>query len=246
MDFKPYKKISHVRCGRVLFSNFDIEVLFDNLQKDMLFLRFFGLKKNSPRFDEVNYEFEEIKKEIVEKGYLTPKGVYGIYRVSSSKRLILVYTDKGVYDIPLETNSNGVSIGDFLLDDDYVAFTSVSCFVNDDVVYGYIKHDDFKKLYMINSINIMLAEAFTEVLHYLAAKDMGIDVVCEMKELYLHKNPGRRYSPGYRGLDISVNRTIHEILGAYELGSKITESGMIEPESSVQCLIVFNDKAFYL
>ncbi|MGC8867340.1 MAG: vitamin B12 dependent-methionine synthase activation domain-containing protein [Elusimicrobiales bacterium] len=239
-EFKSFGK------ERVVFNDFDLSILFENLNKDMLFLRFFGLRKlNIEKSIKMEREFESIKKEIIERRYIIPKGIYGIYRVKTSKKLLTLYSD-AEYKIPLEINEDGFSIADFLSEQDYVALTSASCFLNNDSLDFYVDLNDFKKRHIINSIDIMLAEAFTEVLHYLAAKNRGLKVCIEPKELYLHKNPGKRYSPGYPGLDISVNKTIHQILKAYEIGSSITESAMIEPESSVQSIIVFNDKAFYL
>ncbi len=247
MSFKPEKSLKPKRIGRVVLRDFDLSILFNNLNRDMLFLRFFGLKKSDrQKLEEFNREFEVLKDEIIRDEYIKPKGIYGIYKVHSSKEMIKIYADEEIFEIPLQINRDGISLADFLFEDDYVAFTSASCFLNDEVVYTHIEHNDFKKLYIINSINTMLAEAFTEVLHYLAAKDMGLEVAAEMKELYLHKNPGRRYSPGYVGIDILANMTIHKLLKAVDIGSSITESGMIEPQSSVQSLIIFNDKAFYL
>lgn len=247
MNFKPHKKLNPKRTGRVVFHNFDLNILFDNLNRDLLYLRFFGARKsNSLKYCELETEFERIKSEIIENKYIIPKGIYAVCRAVSYKNKIKVMCENNEFEINLSLNRDGISISNFLFEDDFIALTSSSCFVDNEVLYRYIETDDFKKLYFINSINIMLAEAFTEVLHYLASKDAGLNPEFDMRKLYTHKNYGLRYSPGYPGIEITENRTIHLILRASDIGSSVTESGMIDPQSSVQSLIVFNEKAFYL
>lgn len=247
MNLKPPFRVKPKFEGRKVFHSFDLEKIIPNINMDLLIVRFFGVfKSNFEKYNETIKEIELMLDEIKKNSYITPRGVYGIFRVKSEKNYILIKAEDRDYQIPLDVGKNGLSISDFLYEEDFVGFTSVSSFVNEDLFFKNVSKEDFRKIFVINSINIMLAEAFTEVLHYLIIEDMGLENKNDMKELYKNKNIGKRYSPGYPGLDISVNKTIHELLNAKEIGSRITESYMIDPESSVQSIVIYNPKAFYL
>lgn len=247
MDLKPTFKIKPNFIGRKVFHSFDIEKIIPNLNIDLLIIRFFRVfKSNSEKYQQAKDDVNFILDELRAKRYILTKGVYGIFEVKSDKDYFVVKNDGKEYVFPLQKDENGISISSFLNENDYVGFTSVSCFVDEDLVFKDISGDDFKKIFLVNSVNIMLAEAFTEVLHYMIIEDMGLENKNDMRELYKNKNLGRRYSPGYPGLDISLNKTIHELLNAKEIGSGITESYMIDPESSVQSIVIYNNKAFHI
>jgi len=234
---------------RKKFENFDLNVLFENIHYDLLYLRFFNLKKNqTDKLLKLEDEISSVKKEIIENNYINAKGVYKIFKVSKNDNFINVFDDKGNVVEKIETirNKNGVCIADFLNEEDWVGFISTSVFVDENIYDKFIEKKDFSKLYIINSLSIMMAEAFIEVLHYYIRRDFGICENTDLKELYKKPKTGLRYSPGYPGLDISVNKKIYALLNAKELGSKITSSYMIEPESSVQALVLFSNNAKYL
>lgn len=243
MDLKTGFRVSPKKLSRVLFDDFDLKILFDNLNMDMLLVRFLNASKsNYAKYQQAIAEVEKIRKEIILNRYIVAKGIYQIFKVRSYKdRLVFYQGEEMVGEMVLEVR-NGISIADFLYEDDFVSLTSASCFLNLDASAKL----GAKKSFLIQSVCIMLAEAFTEVLHFLSIKDMGIENNIEMRELYRHKNIGKRYSPGYPGIDISQNASIHRLLSAQDIGSRITSSYMIDPESSVQSLIIYNPKAFYL
>ena len=230
-----------MELNRKKFDSFDLNILFDNIHYDMLYLRFFNLKKTQlEKLKKLEKEISELKKEIIENNYITAKGVYKIFKVLKENNFILILNENEKISDRIETikNKNGVCIADFLAEVDYIGLISTSVFVND-IVFEKHTSNDFSKLYIINSLAIMMAEALCEVLHYYLRKDFGIEENNDLKELYKKPKKGLRYSPGYPGLDISVNKNIYELLNAKELGSNITSSYMIEPESSVQAIAIF-------
>jgi len=236
-----------MELNRKKFDSFDLNILFDNIHYDLLYLRFFNLKKTQlEKLEKLEKEISELKKEIIENNYITAKGVYKIFKVLKENNFILILNENEKISDRIETikNKNGVCIADFLAEVDYIGLISTSVFVND-IVFEKHTSNDFSKLYIINSLAIMMAEALCEVLHYYLRKDFGIEENNDLKELYKKPKKGLRYSPGYPGLDISVNKNIYELLNAKELGSNITSSYMIEPESSVQAIAIFNNNAKY-
>lgn len=231
-----------MELNRKKFDSFDLNILFDNIHYELLYLRFFNLKKTQlEKLKKLEKEISELKKEIIENNYITAKGVYKIFKVLKENNFILILNENEKISDRIETikNKNGVCIADFLAEVDYIGLISTSVFVNDIVFEKHTSSNDFSKLYIINSLAIMMAEALCEVLHYYLRKDFGIEENNDLKELYKKPKKGLRYSPGYPGLDISVNKNIYELLNAKELGSNITSSYMIEPESSVQAIAIF-------
>lgn len=248
---KPDYILSGVNLLRRKFEGFDIDILFNNINYELLYLRFFNLKRHSPGYNDkvlkIEKELNNIKNEIIEKGYVIPKGISKVFKASGWGDELIIKNDDGDVIDRIKTNKNkdGISIADFVGDDDYVGLSSVSIFVDIEVLEELKREKNLAKVYMISSVAIMMAEAFTEVLDWHIKKDMGVMVYDKPENLYKKRRIGIRYSPGYPGLDISVNKNIHKLLNALEIGSTITSSYMIDPESSVQSVVIHNPKAFY-
>ena len=234
---------------RKKFEDFDLKLLFENINYEMLYLRFFNLKRSqTEKLIKLENEISQIKREIIENDYLKAKGIYKIFKVFKDDNIINVVDDFGkvVEKIKTIRNKDGLCICDFLDKEDYLGFAISSVFVDEKVYDKFIQSREFSKLYIINSIGIMMAESMIEILHYFIRKDFGIEETNDLKELYKKPKIGLRYSPGYPGLDISVNKKIYDLLGVSEIGTSITSSYMFEPESSVGAVIVFNKNAKYL
>ena len=234
---KPQYTLNNVNLSRRRFDDFDLRKLFENINYDMLYLRFFNLKKSqSEKIEKTQRDILNIQQEIIEKKLIIPKGVMKIFKASSCGDFIIIKDDNNCEIETIETkrNSNNISISDFVSEDDYVGMLSVSVFLKEGVCAELSSKREYSKLYIINSLAIMMAEAFADVMHKMMMEDFGVSEI------------GKRYSPGYPSLDISMNKKIHTLLNAEEIGSSITETYMIDPESSVEALVIHNPKSFYL
>lgn len=246
-NLKPDYKLKNPNLTRRKFEDYDIEKIFQSINYDMLYLRFFNLKKSqTDKLLKLEEEILNIQKEIIQKKIIIPKGVCKIFKASSYSSFILIKNDDGIEIDKIETkkNSKGFFISELVGEDDYIGLTSVSVFLNQDKFEELLSQKDFSKLYIINSLAIMSAEAFTEILHKQVNVDFGIDSSLNLKSVFSNGS-GKRFSPGYPSIDISVNKKIYDLLSAKEIGSSITESFMIEPESSVQSVIIHNPKSEY-
>jgi 5-methyltetrahydrofolate--homocysteine methyltransferase len=68
---------------RKVLTDFSADLLFENLDYDMLFLRFFNLKKsNQSKIIDMQKRIDDIKNEIKENGYVNAIGVYRIFKAS--------------------------------------------------------------------------------------------------------------------------------------------------------------------
>jgi 5-methyltetrahydrofolate--homocysteine methyltransferase len=246
-DFTPDDIPQVNSFDKKIFKNFSTDMLFENLDYDMLFLRFFNLKKSQPdKITDMNKRIMDMKDEIKNDGYVEARGIYQIFKAGADESGINIYDEKEIFLKQIHlTSRHGISINDFVMKDnnlrkDIIAFTLCSTFINQEKIKKIL--DDKEKVYIIKSISIMLAEAMTDVLHYFIRRDMNI----AEKELDRKKFRGIRYSPGYPAIDISVNKDIFELLGGNDIGTDITESFMFEPESSVASLVLHNPKAFHI
>lgn len=229
--------------NRHIIKDFDLNILFENIDYDLLYLRFFNLKKSQiDKIKEMNNEILKLKDEIIKEKYIKVNAIYQIFKSNSQDNEIILF-DKDNREITrIKTNktAKGLSLSNFILPlktgrKDLVALTVASSFINEENIYRLINKNEFKKLYMINSISIMLSQAMTEVLN---------DKIKEKLSIINQKSIS--YSPGYPSIDISINKDIFDILKANEIGTNITQSFMLEPESSVQSIVLHNPKAFYI
>lgn len=244
---KPDYKLQKPNLKRRKFDDFNLDDVFKSINYDMLYLRFFNLKKTQDeKMAKMQKDLSELKKEIIENKIIIPRGICKIFKASCFLNLIIIKNDDGQEIDRIETmkNSKGFFVSDYVGEDDYIGLTSVSVFIKDDTFQNLLGKKDFAKLYMINSLAIMSAEAFTEILHKQINVDFGIENLNDLNSFF-SKISGKRYSPGYPVLDISANKKIYDLLNAKEIGSSITDSFMIEPESSVQSLILHNPKSEY-
>ncbi len=248
MNLKPDYIPKPKTLERKIFIDFNLDILFKNLNLDMLFLRFFNLKKSeTEKIKNTLTELEELKNEIIENKYIKANGIYKIFRIKNYGGYIdIIEDEKVIGNIEFKKTQKSFSISDFLNDDDFVALASTSIFFNEEVKNKMLEKRDFKKLYIINSISIMLAESFIELLHYFVIRNFKNEDENNFSKFVEYIKTTKRFSPGYPSIDIKFNQTIHNLLKASEIGSRITESYMIEPESSVQAIILHNPKAFYI
>ncbi|HOJ86157.1 MAG TPA: vitamin B12 dependent-methionine synthase activation domain-containing protein [Elusimicrobiales bacterium] len=246
-NLKPDYKLKNPNLTRRKFEDYDIEKIFEAINYDMLYFRFFNLKKSQKdKLVKLENQISEIKKEIIEQKSIIPKGVSKVFKASSISNFIIIKDDEGneIERIETKQNSKGICLADFIGEEDYVGFSSVSVFLNERVFENLLSNKDFSKLYIINSIAVMSAEAFCEILHKQVNVDFGIDNSLNLNSVFSNGS-GKRFSPGYPSIDISANKKIYDLLNAKEIGSSITESFMIEPESSVQSIILHNPKSDY-
>lgn len=242
---------------RFIFKNYDLNTVFDNINWDLFYLRFLNLKKSqSDKIQTTEKEILKLKEEIIKNKYIEARGIYQIFKAASDKNHLLIFDkNNNLIDkilLPRQSKKPYVSITDFIMPlkdnnpQDYVGFLISSCFLNNEKIEELEKNKEIKKIYLIKSLALMLAEAFTEILHYFIRKNLGIEKQKELKNLHKQKYQGIRYSPGYPALkDISINQNIYNILKASEIGTKITTSYMLDPESSVGAIALHNPKAFY-
>ena len=92
-----------------------------------------------------------------------------------------------------------------------------------------------------------LTEAFAEVLHYRIRQEWGFGEPRSAKPLHKVHYRGRRYSFGYPPCpDLANQKKLFSLLKPEgDVGIKLTDSFMMDPEASISAFVLHNPKAKY-
>jgi 5-methyltetrahydrofolate--homocysteine methyltransferase len=212
------------------------------------------------------YEYaRELLAEIIEKKWLTPRGVYGFWPAARDGDDVVLYADEDreneIARFPMlrqqSVQTSGRpnrSLADFVAPKDsgipdYVgAFAVTSGVETDDLAARFEKdHDDYRSI-MVKALADRLAEAFAELLHARARADWGYgeDESLTNEDLIAERYRGIRPAFGYPACpDHLPKRTLFELLDAPEIGVELTESCAMTPAASVSGLYFSHPDARY-
>ncbi len=242
---------------RKIFEDFDLEILFENIDWPMFNFKFLranpGNKENLEKFKDM---LEELKKEIISQKLIKAKGMFQTFAANSKENSVLVFNEQGevlteIY-FPRQNKDKFLSIADFIAPlsgekKDFIAFTAVNCGEGLREKTAYLrKEGHYVRAYLLESLAVMLAESFTEVLHYFVRQDWGIAESGPLKNLSKASYSGKRYSFGYAPCpDLSNQAKLFSLISPQDIGLSLTENFMIEPEAGVSSFIIHNKKAMY-
>jgi 5-methyltetrahydrofolate--homocysteine methyltransferase len=192
--------------------------------------------------------------EIVDKGLLTARGVYGFWPANSIGDDVLVYADASrggelcrFHMLRQQWERKGMptqlSLADYIapLDSgrlDYLGAFAVTTGIGIEPLVKKFEadHDDYHSI-MTKALADRLAEAFAEYLHAQARRDWGFGAAESLsnEELIDEKYRGIRPAPGYPACpDHTEKRTLFDLLQAEQhTGIHLTESFAMHPAASV-------------
>ena len=198
----------------------------------------------------------ELLDEIIEKQWLTPRGVYGFWPALREGDDLVLFSKEDLAEevarFPMlrqqSVNPQGKanrSLADFVASRDagvvdYVgAFAVTSGTETTDLAKAFEKdHDDYRSI-MVKALADRLAEAFAEFLHARARQDWGYEAEGKVShdDLIEEKYRGIRPAFGYPACpDHLPKRTLFDLLEAPDIGIQLTESCAMLPASSVSGL----------
>jgi 5-methyltetrahydrofolate--homocysteine methyltransferase len=204
----------------------------------------------------------ELLDEIVAKGWLQAKGVYGFWPVRAEGDDIIL--DNGVrFPMLRQQVDHGdskpyLSLADFISpagraqgaskSGDHLGAFAVTAGLGVDELAGRFQaeHDDYRAI-MVKALADRLAEAFAEYLHEVARREWyetgprfsGEDLIAE-------KYRGIRPAYGYPACpDHSEKHKLFDLLGARSIGMELTESGAMTPTAAVAGLYFAHPQSRY-
>ncbi|GAB4030069.1 MAG: methionine synthase [Elusimicrobiota bacterium] len=242
---------------RKIFEDFDLEILFDNIDWPMFNFKFLKAgPANAENLEKAKKTLEDLKSEIISKKLIRACGMYKFFPANSKNDSLLIFGEDGgilseIY-FPRQNKGDFLSIPDFVLPlssgkKDFIAFTAANCGEGLKQKSGNLrKRGEYVKSYLLEALGLMMAESMTEVLHRFARQDWGIAEKEPLKNLPAAKYRGKRYSFGYPPCpDLSNQVKIFSLINPMDIGLSLTENFMMEPEAGVSSFIIHNPKAVY-
>lgn len=231
--------------------NVPADEVFALLDEKALFERSWSAKlKDTEKKEElIENEFrpvlKELKEEMLHKGWLDLKAVYGYFkcRVSGTDMKVV---DKGgtilaKFAFGQASGERPRELTDYFTAgpgvDDLVIFQAVTVGSRINAAISKLNEDnELAKAFYLHGLAVNLAEALAEYVHRRIRAELG-----------LKEDQGRRYSPGYPlWRDLGDQSKIFKLLDVEnKIGVKLTEDHQMVPEASTTAMVVYSEKAEY-
>ncbi|MBI4802639.1 MAG: homocysteine S-methyltransferase family protein [Elusimicrobia bacterium] len=255
--FRPEELPEPKDLARHFFGEYPLPELFAWLDEDLFNLRFLKLKKtDGKKAGGAKKLLAGIKDEIIKGGIIKPRGVYRFFPAAADGDSLLFYGPDGrameTINFPRQHDGERLCIADFIAlhggQKDHVALLAVSCGEGiSEFSRGEREKGNYLKSYIVEALALSLTEAFAEVLHHRIRADWGFAEPKTGGPLHRSHYRGRRYSFGWPPCpDLSGQRKLFNMLKPEgDVGIKLTEHYMMEPEASVSAFALHNPKAKY-
>jgi 5-methyltetrahydrofolate--homocysteine methyltransferase len=205
-----------------------------------------------PRAKELFDDAQKLLAEVVEKGLLQARAVYGLWPANRSGDDVIIYRDDSRREVAATfhtlrqqqetTTGHNLALADFIAPEgtpDYIGGFAVTTGLGvDELVARFQRdHDDYNSI-MIKALADRLAEALAEKLHSdLRRAWYAPDEHLAPEELIAETYRGIRPAPGYPACpDHTEKATLFRLLDAGRIGMELTESYAMIPAASVSGL----------
>jgi len=198
-------------------------------------------------------------KEFLRQGRMRPRAVFRFFRAGSQGNGLFLFDEAGnpvtQFDFPRQEKSPGVCLSDFvhpLVDgkpkDNLALFVVTAGEGIRELADQFKASGDFLKMHAVQALALETAEAYAELLHTQLRSMWGQPDRPDMTmlERFRAEYTGKRYSFGYPACPrLEDQQQLFAALQAEELGVKLTDGCMMEPEASVSALVFHHPGAFY-
>ncbi|WP_019241811.1 MULTISPECIES: methionine synthase [Bacillus] len=247
--------------------NYPLQSIMPYVNRQMLIGHHLGLKGKLDALlekkDEKALQLTELVDSLYEdlsRDQYQVNGVYQFFPAQSDGNKVIVYNPDNqseileVFDFPRQNSSPFLCLADYLKpvssgEMDYVAFYVVTA------GKGIRKKSDewkekgeFLKSHAIQSIALETAEGFAERMHQVIRDKWGISdhIDMTMKERFAAKYIGQRFSFGYPACpNLEDQEKLFRLLKPEDIGVKLTDGCMMEPEASVSAIVFAHPEARY-
>ena len=203
--------------------------------------------------NEVQPKLSKLKRECARSGLFKPSAAYGYFQCRGEGETLWVYpteTDRPLpFRFPRQKKAPHRSIPDFFRrDEDVVGFMVVTLRQGLEAENSQLlAKDRYQDYFLLHGFAVELTDALAEYWHAQMRKELGfVDPSPTPRADSVRKYRGSRYSFGYSACpDLSMNKTVCELVHADRIEVSVTESFMLVPEVSVSALIAHHPKATY-
>jgi 5-methyltetrahydrofolate--homocysteine methyltransferase len=242
----------------------DLRALWPYVNPHMLYGKHLGVKgavdrlaeARDPKFLEVQGLILDLQKRC-EQGWMTAKGVYQYFRADSTGNALSLYDGSGReverFDFPRQRGPEGACLADFVRPagkgPDVVALFAVTVGEGIRARAEELKNKgEYLLSHGLQSLAIEAAEAFAEKLHRDLRTWWGFPDApgLTMTDRFKAKYQGIRVSFGYPACpELADQEKLFRLLRPEEIGIKLTEGHMMDPEASVSALVFHHSQAEY-
>jgi len=239
--------------------------LWSYINPHMLYGRHLGYKGNfekhlaehNEKALELFHKVEEVKSEAAR--FMKVKAVWQFFEVERAGNAIHLFSPRGgspihTFRFGRQRREEGLCLSDYILDAADGARDHLAIFVVT-AGAGVREHSEqlkqtgeYFKAHALQALAIETAEGCAEWLHRRIREDWGFpdSPTMTMQERFTSRYRGKRYSFGYPACpNLDDQQGIWKLLSPDEIGVRLTEGMMMEPEASVSALVFHHPDCAY-
>ncbi|ATA59072.1 Methylenetetrahydrofolate reductase [Geobacillus stearothermophilus] len=203
---------------------------------------------------------DELVHEAKERRWIQPAGVYRFFPAQSDGNRVYIYdptdgkTVLETFDFPRQPRAPHLCLADYLKSKesgemDYVGLFAVTAGHGvRELAQRWKEEGEFLKSHAIQALALEIAEGFAERVHQIMRDRWGFpdDPDFTMEERFAAKYQGQRYSFGYPACpNLEDQEKLFRLLHPEDIGIRLTDGYMMEPEASVSAIVFAHPEARY-
>ncbi len=252
--------------GRKLLPALDLDEIFSYLNTQMLLGKHLGLKGSVERLlgrkdakaEKISALVEDLKDAAVARRWLKPAAVFGFFRARGRDESMVILDPHGSavaeFPFPRMKKAPCRSAAHWVhpkaeANDSVALFCVTAGPLAQEQAMELRARGDLLKSYALQALALETAEAAAEWLHRRIRELWGIPDPKELtvQDVFHAKYRGIRLSFGYPACpDMAPQRDLFRLLNPEEIGVRLTESFMMDPEASVSAVVFHHPEAKYL
>ena len=259
---KPPDAITHV------IEDYDLSEIFPYINPTMLYVRHLGfrgrfldlLNKGDAKAVELRDHVKEVEEIMLARSDIRAKAIYKFFRSASEGDDVVILSPDGSKELERfkfgrQRTGDGLSLADYLQDINSGAVDYVAMFVTSigpgirDLAEKWKSDGDFLKSHILQLLALEGAEGFAELIHERIRAMWGIGERSPLskEDLFKARYQGRRFSFGYPACPRleDQSKMWHLLDPETNIGVKLTEEYMMEPEGSVSAIVFHHPEAKY-
>jgi 5-methyltetrahydrofolate--homocysteine methyltransferase len=239
----------------------DLDAVWKLVNPQMLYGRHLGLRgsvrrletEGDPKLRKLQALVEELQA-LARGGAMTARAVWQFLPARAEGNRMVVFDPAGrspvaSWDLPRQAGPQGLCLSDYLLEGDHLALlvTTAGAGVRERVE-AWKEGGEYLKSHAFAALALETAEAAAEWVHRELRAAWGFPDPADLdpQDLFSARYRGKRYSFGYPACpDLAMQRQLFAALRPEEIGVRLTEGEMMDPEASVSAVVIHHPDAKY-
>ncbi|WP_409972806.1 methionine synthase [Bacillus sp. Bva_UNVM-123] len=252
---------------RRILKSYSLDHIEPYINKQMLIGHHLGLKGKlenllalkDVKAIKINEMIDQLIIDSKTNGWIQPAGIYQFFPAQSDGDKILIYNAQQTeiietFEFPRQEVEPYLCLADYLKSKDsgqmdYIAFFTVTAGKGIRRIADELKEQGrFLECHALQSLALESAEGFAEFIHRQIRDRWGFPdpIDMTMKDRFAAKYVGQRYSFGYPACpDLEDQRKLFKLIAPEDIGVRLTEGCMMEPEASVSGIVFAHPQARY-